>query len=339
MSPSPRKNRADGGGAPQKRGDGRPAAKNRADGGAAPQKRGDGRPAAKNRADGRPVAQKRGDGKAAADNRGSSARGSVHRRSPSTAGRWRRDQLPDAERTAVQAEYDGPPIPADITGRELDKAVANQLRSLPEKLAARVARHLVAAARLLPSDPDTAYRHTVAARARAARVPIVREASGETAYAAGLFKDALAELKAARRMNGSALYLPMIADCERALGRPERALALAKDPAVASLDEDGRIEMKIVESGARRDLGQAAAAVSTLEGLRLHTHSRAPWVARLRYAYAEALLADGRRDQALEWFQRAAGVDADGQTDAAARVAELEGLELLDTTDSADSHQ
>jgi len=242
----------------------------------------------------------------------------------STAGRWRRDELPATERTAVQQAYDGPPIPDDISGRELDPFVLNQLKSLPEKLAQRVARHLVAASRLLDTDPDTAYRHTVAARARAARVAVVREASGETAYAAGNFKDALSELKAARRLGGEALYLPMMADCERALGRPDRALALAKDPAVQTLDDAGQIEMRIVESGARRDLGQTSAAVRTLEGRELRSRTRDDWSARLRYAYAEALLADGQRDAAREWFERAAGVDVSEVTDAADRVAELD---------------
>lgn len=245
-------------------------------------------------------------------------------RSRSTAGRWRRDELPAVVRTVVQSEYDGPPIPEDITGKELDKHVIAQLKSLPEKLAARVARHLVAAARLLDSDPQTAYKHTLAARARASRVAVVREASGEAAYAAGNFKDALTEFKAARRMSHSGIYLPMMADCERGLGRPERAVALARDPQVADLDDAGQIEMRIVESGARRDLGDAKAAIRALEGRELRSRSRASWVPRLRYAYAEALLADGQVEQAREWFERAAGVDTDGYTDAADRLEALE---------------
>ena len=228
------------------------------------------------------------------------------------------------ERTVSQAEYDGPPIPDDITGREVPRNTASQLRSLPEKLANRVARHLVAAARLLDTDPDTAYAHTVAARARAARVAVVREASGEAAYAAGRFKDALAELKAARRLSGDPIYLPMMADCERAIGRPDRALALARDPAVEQLDEDGRVEMLIVASGARRDQGDVAAAIRTLDVPELRSRSRASWAPRVRYAYAEALLADGQVEQAREWFERAAGLDAERHTDAEERVAELE---------------
>ncbi|CAA9381072.1 MAG: TPR-repeat-containing protein [uncultured Nocardioidaceae bacterium] len=237
------------------------------------------------------------------------------------------------ERTQSQARYDGPPIPDDITGKEADRYVTNQLKSLPEKLASRVARHLVAAARLLETDPETAYQHTVAARARAARVPVVREAGGEAAYAAGRFKDALAELRAAQRMSHTSIYLPMMADCERALGRPQRALTLAREPGVQDLDEAGQIEMKIVESGARRDLGETAAAVRVLEGRELRSHSRAPWVSRLRYAYAEALLADGQPEAAREWFERAAGADSHGHTDAAERLVELEGLLVIDTSD------
>lgn len=242
----------------------------------------------------------------------------------STAGGWRRDELPAAERTEVQRRYDGPPIPEDITGKELDRNVANQLKSLPEKLAVRVARHLVAAGRLLETEPETAYEHTVAARARAARISIVREACGEAAYAAGKFKESLTELKAARRMSGSAIYLPMMADCERALGRPERAIAMAKDPVIETLDEGGQVEMRIVESGARRDLGDTEAAVRTLESRELRSRTRADWSPRLRYAYAEALLADGQRELAREWFERAEGVDVNDVTDAADRVAELD---------------
>jgi tetratricopeptide (TPR) repeat protein len=249
----------------------------------------------------------------------------------STAGRWRRDELPDAERDAARAVYDGPPIPEDITGNELDREVRNSLKSLPEKLAVRISRHLVAAARLLPADPETAYRHALAARARAARVALVREACGEAAYAAGRFKEALAEFQAARRLNGSASYLPMMADCERALGRPERALALARDRSIGNLDAAGQAEMLIVASGARRDLRDFPAALRVLEGAQLRSRSRTPEVARLRYAYAEALLAAGRTEAALEWFQRAAAADTAAATDATERVAALEGLEVIDT--------
>lgn len=244
---------------------------------------------------------------------------------------WSRPRREDAgprrerPRSEEQVRYDGPPIDEAITGSELDRSVRQQLRGLPEKLAARVARHLVAAGQLLDEDPKTAYQHTLAARARAARVAVVREACGEAAYAAGEFAEALSELRAAKRMNGAIDYLPVMADCERALGRPEKALALAKSPAVENLPDDLKAEMTIVEAGARRDMGEFDAAVRTLENAPLRSQSRADWVVRLRYAYADTLLAAGRRVEAVEWFHRTEAIDGEGVTDAAERVAELEG--------------
>ena len=235
--------------------------------------------------------------------------------------RARTDREP---RTEAQAAYDGPPIPEHITGRELDRNIAAQLKGLPEKLAARVARHLVAAGELIDSDPETAYQHTVAARGRAGRLAVVREASGEAAYAAGHYAEALADLRAAKRMNGATAYLPIMADCHRALGRPEEALKLAKSPGVANFAPAPKAEMTIVEAGARRDRGDLAGALRTLERAPLQSPSREPWSIRLRYAYADTLLEAGRETEALEWFNRAEAIDADEITDAAARARELE---------------
>ncbi len=228
------------------------------------------------------------------------------------------------ERTGAQQAYDGPEIPSDITGRELDRSVAAQLQGLPEKLALRVARHLVAAGRLVDEDPVLAYAHAQAARARASRLAVVREACGEAAYAAGEFADAVTELRAARRMNGSHDYLPMIADCERALGKPEKAIALARSAEGKSLPEPIAMEMLIVEAGARRDLGEFEAALRTLESAPLHSPSRQEWSVRVRYAYADTLEAAGRAEEAAEWFHRAAAIDNDGVTDADERAGQLD---------------
>ncbi|WP_198664053.1 hypothetical protein [Jiangella endophytica] len=186
-----------------------------------------------------------------------------------------------------------------------------------------MARHLVMAQRLLDDDPQQAYEHAMAARRKAGRIGVVREAAGVAAYLAGKYSDALAELRAARRMTGSAEYLPMMADAERGLGRPRRALDLSHDPAVTGLDTAGRIEMLIVAAGARRDLGDHEAAAVSLQVPELRSNSRAEWVVRLRYAYADALLAAGRDKEARRWFQRSAEADVDGETDAAERAAEL----------------
>ncbi|HQR26490.1 MAG TPA: tetratricopeptide repeat protein [Nocardioides sp.] len=228
------------------------------------------------------------------------------------------------ERSVDQATYDGPPLPESVTGRELDRSVSAQLKGLPEKLAARVARHLAAAGMLIEQDPETAYRHTLAARARASRLAVVREATGEAAYAAGHYAEALAELRAAKRMNGTTAYLPMMADCQRALGKPQEALKLAKSPAVAGFTPEAKAEMTLVEAGARRDLGQLDAALRTLELSPLTSKSRAAWVVRLRYAYADTLEAAGRERDALAWFHRTHAIDSQELTDAADRAEQIE---------------
>jgi hypothetical protein len=165
---------------------------------------------------------------------------------------------------------------------------------------------------------------------------VVREACAEAAYAAGHYPEALTEFRAVYRMTGDPAFLPVIADCERALGRPERALKIAQDPAVNQLDGANRIEMMIVAAGARIDLGQAEAAALYLEPHAKRSRSRTLPATRLRYAYADALLAAGREGDALEWFHRAASSDREGMTDAAVRAAQLEGIELVTTADDSD---
>lgn len=256
--------------------------------------------------------------------RGSSGRPAKQGARPGRKSDWKRPADKQAARTAEQERYDGPEIPEGITGRELDRSVSAQLKGLPEKLAARVARHLAAAGALVDDDPETAYQHTLAARARAPRLAVVREATGEAAYAAGHYAEALAELRAAKRMNGATAYLPIMADCHRALGKPQEALKLAKSPSVAHFAPEAKAEMTIVEAGARRDLGQFDAALRTLELAPLASKSRSSWVVRLRYAYADTLEAAGRDQDALAWFHRTHAIDGDELTDADERAEALE---------------
>lgn len=205
-----------------------------------------------------------------------------------------------------------------------------ELRSLSPPAAERVARHLVATAQLLDEDPEAALAQARAARAFGARLAVVREATGIAAYRAGQWAEAIAELRTARRLTGDHSHLPLIADSERALGRPERALALARSAEVAALPQALRAEMRIVESGARRDLGQLDAALVVLEGPDLDRSVRRPWSARLWYAYADTLLALGRDEEAREWFVGAAMADTDEVTDAVERLLELDGITLYE---------
>ncbi|MEH6377270.1 hypothetical protein V7793_23500 [Streptomyces sp. KLMMK] len=205
-----------------------------------------------------------------------------------------------------------------------------ELMSLPKGLAEEVARNLVMVANLLDEDPEQAYAYSRIALRLASRVAAVREAAGFASYATAKYSEALAEFRAARRMTGSVELWPVMADCERGMGRPERALAMAGEPEVNKLDKAGQVEMRLVAAGARKDMGQAEAAVVTLQSPELASSSVQPWTARLRYAYADALLEVGRESEAREWFAKALEADQGGQTDASDRLAELDGVEFTD---------
>ncbi|MET9689343.1 hypothetical protein ABZY81_12795 [Streptomyces sp. NPDC006514] len=207
-----------------------------------------------------------------------------------------------------------------------------ELLSLPKGLAEEVSKNLVMVARLIDEEPEQAYAYSRIALRLASRVAAVREAAGFAAYATQKYSEALAEFRAAKRMTGSVELWPVMADCERGLGRPERALAMAGEPEVQKLDKAGQVEMRLVAAGARRDQGQLEAAIVTLQSPELASNSVQPWTARLRYAYADALLAAGREDEAREWFGKTLEADKDGATDASDRLAELDGVEFVDAS-------
>ncbi|MFD3038391.1 tetratricopeptide repeat protein [Mycolicibacterium senegalense] len=217
----------------------------------------------------------------------------------------------------------GPKLPADVEAKELAPDVRRELVTLDKATADFVARHLVMAGKLLDEDPAAALAHARAARNRAGRIAVVREAVGIAAYHSGDWAQALAELRAARRMGSKSALLPMIADCERGVGRPERALELARSDEAAALTGDDADELRIVTAGARTDLGQLEQALAILSTPQLDPTRVGPTPARLFYVYADTLLALGRTDEALQWFVHAEQADTDGITDAEDRITEL----------------
>jgi len=227
-----------------------------------------------------------------------------------------------------------PRVPDAITPQQLDPEARSQLNSLPNDLADSVARYLIAAS--LATDPEQGYAFAQAAKRLAARVGVVREAVGIAAYRTGRWAEALSELRAARRMTGSDEYIPMMADSERALDRLDRALALIREADLRQLDRAAQIELLIVESGIRRDQGLTDAAVLVLQVPELAGRRPRPWSARLLYAYADALLAAGREQEARDAFARAAAADTNDETDAADRLDELDGIEFEDLEDLND---
>lgn len=147
--------------------------------------------------------------------------------------------------------------------------------------------------RLIDTDAEEAYRHAQAAVRRAGRVDVAHEALGLAAYRSGRYAEALRELRTVRRLNGSPEHLPVIADAERGLGRPERALAVANDPDVGRLPAESQVELAMVLSGARLDLGEPEAAVAVLDTAVVRA-AKGVLAARVAQARAAALTAVGR---------------------------------------------
>ncbi|WP_176617471.1 hypothetical protein [Arthrobacter sp. SDTb3-6] len=179
-----------------------------------------------------------------------------------------------------------------------------------------MSKHLVMAGRLIDFEPELAFEHALAASRRGGRLACVREAVAMTAYAAGNYAEALRELRTYRRISGSNVHLPLMADCERGLGRPEKALELIHSEEAETLDTAGKVELAIVESGARGDLGELDAALSVLEIPQLDINRAFSFSPRLFRAYAMVLRAAGRKDEAKTWERQAVVADeALGQDD------------------------
>ncbi|CAN2197906.1 PIN_EXO1 domain containing protein [Candidatus Nanopelagicaceae bacterium] len=225
----------------------------------------------------------------------------------------------DRDQSRIRPRIFEPDIPEDVTGEELEKSVRAELLSLSAENAKVVARHLVCVNIHMDSDPELAHKHGIAAAHHAGRLAVVRESAGYAAYRAGHYEIALKELRAAHRISGDVSMWPVMADCERGMLRPLKALDLAGSDEVKRLAKPEEIEMRIVASGARRDLGELDAAVITLTCKELKTENE-EWAVRLRYAYADALEAAGRKDEAREWFAKCASIDHDVATDAADRA-------------------
>jgi hypothetical protein len=207
--------------------------------------------------------------------------------------------------------------------------------------------------RLLETDPEVAYAHARYAASHAGRIAIVREAAGIAAYVAGLYSEALRELRAARRLSGmDTMYRAMEVDCERALGRPDAALRSAQNALQLDLEDDERAELAIVVTGIYHDQGNDELALITIEDAirkapkdtetlrRLHSvrADRLEDLGRVREAEAireriyvpeepEVELYDIEEESAPELAEIARQLEEQSQAEAAERRREAEKLE------------
>lgn len=203
-----------------------------------------------------------------------------------------------------------PEIDTDVTGKELENWTLRALRQLEAQNADTVAKHLVMVGRYLDIDPDFALEHAVAASKRAGRIGVVREVVGIAAYAAEDFELALRELRTHRRISGSNEHLALLVDCERALGRIEKALTLAEEAKNEDVPAGVRSEVAIVVSGIYSDQGELKKAIKALEIPELNPKRGFDYSPRLFNTYAELLEQDGRGKEAARWARLALMTEA-----------------------------
>jgi hypothetical protein len=198
------------------------------------------------------------------------------------------------------------------------------------------ARHLAMVAYLAEQDPELAHRHAQAAASRAGRIPVVRETVGITAYFVEDWALSLRELLAHRRMTNSNDHVPMMIDCERGLGRPQRGLELGRTIDRAALSADVRVSLAIAMSGARLDLGQNDTALVELEIKELNPNSVFDYSPRLFWAYADTLEVLGREADAAKWADLAVRADKAIAQKNASEFEELSVLEEIEIPKASD---
>ncbi|WP_235345617.1 hypothetical protein [Brevibacterium sp. UCMA 11754] len=201
------------------------------------------------------------------------------------------------EQRARRPRIQEPPIPDEVTGKELDKELLGQLRTLDKENAAAVAKHLVSAGGFLDVDPERAYEHAKAAMARAGRVGLVREALGIAAYHVEKYDEAVRELRTHRRISGSNDNIALIADAERGRDKPQKAIELLESSGELELDNDARTELVIVAAGAKSDLGDLKGARALIEAEDF-TQKPSGALVRLMAAYSEVLRLHGETEMA-----------------------------------------
>lgn len=259
------------------------------------------------RHDGTARGQRRG------DSTGRSRQGErpAHRGRPDSSPRGDRTERAERERpahnpadlrAANRADQErSPDIDADVTGKELDRGTLKEIGGLDERPGTWVAKHLVMAGRYLVDDPALAFQHALAASRKGGRLARVREAVALTAYAAGEYQDALREFRTYRRMTGDDTHIAAQVDCERALGRLEKALQLAAEVDQERLDRTARVELVMVVSGVKEDMGDLAGAHEALQIPELDRRRGYPFSPRLFQRQADVLSALGREDEAARW--------------------------------------
>lgn len=192
-----------------------------------------------------------------------------------------------------------PKMPKGIEWSMLSTDDRERLRGLSKEHAENIGMHILAAYTLEERDPELALEHAKWVAHQASRIDFARETLAFVAYRQGDYKLALREFRTAFRMNGFLDYLPFIADCERGMGEPKKAIETAMSDDAKYLRGESKAEMFLVYAGALGDLELWDKAIEIV-----HTLGRSKGLAgeyRMRAVQAEQYFLEqaGRSDEAV----------------------------------------
>lgn len=140
-------------------------------------------------------------------------------------------------------------------------------------------------------------------------VAAVHEVAGLTHYRLGRWKQAAAELEAARALRQDVSLLPVLADCQRALHRWTEVERIWDAVKAASPPHEVMTEARIVVAGSLADRGRITEAIALLEDAatapkRVRDHHLRQW-----YALADLHDRSGDPVAASRWFRAIAARD------------------------------
>jgi tetratricopeptide (TPR) repeat protein len=226
---------------------------------------------------------------------------------------------------SLQPRAGGKPHGTPSKVSSLPRDVVDEVRrtTRPTAQADTLARLARAVELLERDDPGAALVEAQKAKRLSGRSSSVREVLGLALYGAGRWQEALAELKAYKRMTGRPDQNHLIADCLRAVGRPAEAVPLAdealRDRTVAN---EVKAEVVIVAASALADEGRVAEALAFLARARTRADVAEPYTLRLWYVRGDILERAGRREEAAGEFRKILRHDP-AAFDAAERLAQL----------------
>jgi tetratricopeptide (TPR) repeat protein len=188
--------------------------------------------------------------------------------------------------------------------RDLLPEIAREIRQVAHFGSATRVKDLVAAAgaAIDTESYEDALASLLEAKTKAPRSVHIRELLGLVYYQLGQFREAARELAAYRRLSDKRDRDPEFADCERALGRPEKAVEVLSEFPRGEVPEEVLVEALVVHAGALNDLERYDEAVSVLESGPTRASQPQPHHLRLWYALADALERAGRRRDSRPWW-------------------------------------